>query len=292
MPAPQARTTSPIAYCPRRTILDNLLVDAAAEAGAEIRQGFTVEEIIVEGGRAVGIKGRSKHGGPVTEHAAVIVGADGRHSMVSEAVHPEQYREKPPLLAGYYSYWSGLPMDGRFESYIRDRRGFAVAPTHDDLTLVIAGWPYAEFAENKKDIEGSYLKTIELAPAFAERLRGATREAPFAGAAVPNYFRKPYGPGWALVGDAGYNKDFITAQGILDAFRDAELCATALDDLSQARGRSRMPWANISVPGTRKLGRCTTSLANSQRWSLRRPSCNSSLGQFTATRRRWTDLRV
>ena len=57
-----------------------------------------------------------------------------------------------------------------------------------------------------------------------------TREAPFAGAAVPNYFRKPYGPGWALVGDAGYNKDFITAQGILDAFRDAELCATALDE--------------------------------------------------------------
>jgi 2-polyprenyl-6-methoxyphenol hydroxylase-like FAD-dependent oxidoreductase len=94
---------------------------------------------------------------------------------------------------------------------------------------VIAAWPYVEFAKNKKDIEGSYLKTIELAPAFAERLRRATREAPFAGAAVPNYFRKPYGPGWALVGDAGYNKDFITAQGILDAFCGAELCTTALD---------------------------------------------------------------
>ena len=76
--------------------------------------------------------------------------------------------------------------------------------------MVIAGWPYAEFAENKKDIEGNYLKTIELAPAFADRLRGARREARFAGAAVPNYFRKPYGPGWALVGDAGYNRDFIT----------------------------------------------------------------------------------
>jgi 2-polyprenyl-6-methoxyphenol hydroxylase-like FAD-dependent oxidoreductase len=149
---------------------------------------------------------------------------------VSEAVHPEQYREKTPLMAGYYSYWSGLPMEGRFETYIRDKRGFAIVPTHDDLTLVIAAWPYVEFAKNKKDIEGSYLKTIELAPAFAERLRSATREAPFAGAAVPNYFRKPYGPGWALVGDAGYNRDFITAQGILDAFRDAELCAMALDD--------------------------------------------------------------
>lgn len=220
----------PPAYCPRRTILDKLLVDAAAESGAEVREGFTVEEIIIEGDRAVGIKGRSRHGSSNTERADVIVGADGRHSMVSEAVHPEQYREKPPLMAGYYSYWSGLPTDGRFETYIREKRGFAVAPTHGDLTLVIVGWPYAEFAENRKDIEGSYLKTIELAPAFAERLRGAKREAPFAGAAVPNYFRKPFGPGWALVGDAGYNKDFITAQGILDAFRDAELCATALHE--------------------------------------------------------------
>ena len=142
---------------------------------------------------------------------------------------PQQYDEKPPLLVAYYTYWSGLPMDGRFETYIREKRGFAAVPTHDDLTLVIAGWPYAEFAENKKDIEGNYLKTIELAPDFADRLRGAKQEARFAGAAVPNYFRKPYGPGWALVGDAGYNKDFITAQGIMDAFRDAERCATALD---------------------------------------------------------------
>ena len=221
---------NPVAYCPRRTILDKLLVDAAAESGAEIRQDFTVEEIIFDGGHAVGIKGRSKHGGTLTEYATAIVGADGRHSIVGEAVHAEQYRQRPPLMAGYYSYWSGLPMDGRFETYIRDKRGIAVAQTHSDLTLVIAAWPYAEFADNKKDIEASYMKTIALAPTFAERLRGATREAPFAGAAVPNYFRKPYGPGWVLVGDAGYNKDFITAQGILDAFRDAELCTTALDE--------------------------------------------------------------
>jgi 2-polyprenyl-6-methoxyphenol hydroxylase-like FAD-dependent oxidoreductase len=149
--------------------------------------------------------------------------------MVAEAVQSEQYDEKPPLLVAYYTYWSGLPMDGRLENYIRDLRGFAAAPTHDDLTMVIAGWPYAEFAENKKDIEGNYLKAIALAPAFADRLRGAKRGAHFSGAAVLNYFRKPYGPGWALVGDAAYNKDFITAQGIMDAFHDAELCSNALD---------------------------------------------------------------
>ena len=120
-------------------------------------------------------------------------------------------------------------MDGRVENYVRDKRGFAVMPTHDNLTLVIAGWPYAEFAENKNDIEGNYLRTIELAPLLADRLRGAKREARFAGAAVPNYFRRPFGPGWVLVGDAGYNRDFITAQGIMDAFHDAERCAAALD---------------------------------------------------------------
>jgi flavin-dependent dehydrogenase len=221
---------APVAYCPRRTVLDKLLIDAAAEAGAEVREGFAVDELLTDGGRVVGIKGRSSGGKTVIERARVVIGADGRSSLVAEAVRPEQYNERPPLLAGYYSYFSGLPMEGRFETYIRPQRGYAAMPTNDGLTAVIAGWPYAEFAANKDDIEGNFLRTIDLAPEFAERLRRAKREARFAGAAVPGYFRKPYGPGWALVGDAGYNKDFITAQGILDAFRDAELCVNALHE--------------------------------------------------------------
>jgi 2-polyprenyl-6-methoxyphenol hydroxylase-like FAD-dependent oxidoreductase len=224
-------TEAPVGYCPRRTILDKLLVEAAAQSGAEVREGFVVEELLIEHGRPVGIKGRSKEGGSVIERAQVVIGSDGLRSLVAETVRPAQYDERPPLLAGYYTYWSGLPMAGRFETYIRHRRGFGVAPTHDDLTMVIVGWPYAEFAENKKDIEGHYLQTIDLAPAFAERLRGAKREARFTGMAVPNYFRKPYGPGWVLVGDAGYNRDFITGQGMMDAFHDAELCAAALDSV-------------------------------------------------------------
>ena len=120
-------------------------------------------------------------------------------------------------------------MNGRFETYVRDDRGFAAAPTNDDLTLVVGGWPYRQFEESKSHIEEAYLAMFERAPAFAERLHSATRETRVVGTAVPNFFRKPFGPGWALVGDAGYNKDFITAQGISDAFRDAELCANALD---------------------------------------------------------------
>jgi 2-polyprenyl-6-methoxyphenol hydroxylase-like FAD-dependent oxidoreductase len=218
----------PVAYCPRRTVLDKLLVESAVGAGVEVREGFTVGEVLIEAGVVVGIKGHSSGGAIVTERSRLVVGADGRHSVVAAAVHPEQYNERPPLLAPYYTYWRDLPMDGRFETYIRAYRGFAAAPTHDGLTLTVGGWPYAEFEANKKDVEANFLKMFELAPAFAERVRGATRVAPFAGTPVSGFFRKPYGPGWALVGDAGYNKDPITAQGISDAFRDAQLCADAV----------------------------------------------------------------
>lgn len=220
----------PVAYSPRRTVLDKLLVDAASESGAEVREGFTVEDVLIEDGRVVGIRGHGKDGNLVTEHAHVVVGADGRHSRIAEAVRPEQYNETPPLLCGYYTYWSGLPTYGRFETFIRPERGWAAMPTHDDLTLVVGGWPMAEFEANRTDVEGNYLKMFEIEPEFAERLRGAKREARIVGTNVPNFFRKPYGPGWALVGDAGYNKDFITAQGISDAFSHAELCANALDE--------------------------------------------------------------
>jgi flavin-dependent dehydrogenase len=220
---------TPLAYAPRRTVLDMLLVDAASEAGAEVRQGFTVDEVLFEDGRATGVRGHHQGGQSVREDARVVIGADGRRSLVARAVGAERYHERPPLLGAYYSYFSGLPMDGRFEVYIRDRRSFAAWPTHDGLTLVIAGWPHAELGAVRKDVEGAYRAMFALAPSFDERLRAARREARFAGAAVPGYFCKPFGPGWALVGDAGYNKDFITAQGIHDAFRDAEGCAAALD---------------------------------------------------------------
>ena len=221
---------SPVAYCPRRTVLDPLLVEAAAQSGAEVREGFGVDEVIIEDGRVTGIRGSGKDGPSVTERARIVVGADGLRSFVARSVSAEHYNEHEPRLCGYYSYWSGLPYDGRFSTYIRDDRGFATAPTNDGLTLIVGGWPYAQLEANKSDIEGNYLRMFEFVPEFADRLKNAKRETRVVGTAVPNFFRKPFGTGWALVGDAGYNKDFITAQGISDAFRDSELLATAIDE--------------------------------------------------------------
>ena len=96
-------------------------------------------------------------------------------------------------------------------------------------------WPYSEFESNKTDVERHFLEAIDLAPDFAHRLRTARRVERYAGMAVHGYFCTPFGPGWALVGDAGYNRDFITAQGIQDAFRDAELCVRALDETYSGR---------------------------------------------------------
>ncbi len=131
------------AYGPRRTILDKLLVDAAAEAGAEVREAFTVEEILSEDGAVTGIRGHSKGGDSMTEKAKVVIGADGKHSLLAKAVEPETYNERPSQLAMYYAYWSDLPVDR-----IRDarsarssRRGWAALPTHDGLTCMPFGWP-------------------------------------------------------------------------------------------------------------------------------------------------------
>ena len=255
--SPQAIDGVSQAYCPRRTVLDKLLVDAAADAGVEVREGFTVSDILADNGTVTGIRGHSRGGDSVTEKAKVVIGADGKHSLLAKAVNPEHYDERPSRLALYYAYWSDFPVDS-FETTIRaeHRRGWAAAPTNDGLTCVPFGWPRQEFDRNKKDIEGNMRAAFDLAPEFAERMRGAKRESKFIGSAeLPGYFRKPFGPGWALVGDAGYHKNPITAMGINDAFRDAELVAGALDeaftgrrsfeegmsDYQQTRDRETMP---------------------------------------------------
>ena len=223
------------AYCPRRTVLDKLLVDAAAEAGAEVREGFTVEEVVLDGDRVAGIRGHDRAGRSVTERARVLVGADGKHSRVAAAVGAPSYHERPMAEGAYYSYWSGVAVE-HFELFVRPGRAVAAVPTHHGQTLVLASWATPDFEAFRVDVEGNFLATVALAPSLAERLRAGRREERFhASGHLPGFFRRPYGPGWALVGDAGYTVDPSTAQGITNAFRDAERVAAALDDALSGR---------------------------------------------------------
>jgi flavin-dependent dehydrogenase len=213
------------AYAPRRTVLDALLVEAAAEAGAEVRTGFSVDELVFSGGAVVGVRS-----GDSVERARVVIGADGRNSLVARAVHAADYDERPGLACAYYTYWGGID-SGDVELYARDgRMVMGGAATNDGLRIVIVFWPKAEFHAVRADVERSFHDALALAPPLAERLATGERADRFYGIGdLPFWYREPFGPGWALVGDAGYHKDPITAQGISDAFRDSELLADALD---------------------------------------------------------------
>lgn len=223
------------AYAPRRVVLDAILVNAAVEAGAELWEGCTVDELLTDDGTAAGpqvrgIRGHLRNGRTVSATAAVVVGADGMRSPVAARVGAPTYLERPAQQGTYFTYWSGLP--SRVNTlYPRPYRSVVTIPTNNDLTLVAVNWTIDDYRAVRHDIEGHYHRTIaEAAPELAEQLRGGRREDRWIGAAVPSHFRRPYGPGWALVGDAGYLKDPCTAQGITDAFLHAELLANALDD--------------------------------------------------------------
>ncbi|MBP7620279.1 MAG: NAD(P)/FAD-dependent oxidoreductase [Gemmatimonadales bacterium] len=234
-------------FCPRRTVLDSLLLHAAAEAGADVREGLLVDDLLVAGDRVVGIRGHGRDAHRVEDHARIVIGADGVNSFVARAVRAPEYDVRPVAACGYYSYFSGVRQDD-IELYVRDHHAFGGAPTNDGLHLVMVNWPARDFAAVRADIEGHVWRALDSAPGFAARVREGRREDTWHGTAgVPGYFRKPYGKGWALVGDASYNKDPITAQGISDAFIEAEMLATALTAEWSGAGMHEERWAALET---------------------------------------------
>jgi 2-polyprenyl-6-methoxyphenol hydroxylase-like FAD-dependent oxidoreductase len=225
-PAPVDGTSA--AVCIRRTIIDPLLTDAAIEVGAEVRFGVTVNELVVEDGRVVGIRGHDACGELVEERAHVVVGADGARSFVARAVDAPMLDHRPATTVAVYSYWRGLEVGG-IELYVRPGRFFVAAPTNDELTFVTVQFPVAESARVREHVADAFLDAVSDVPSLAARLESAERAERYRFAQIPDSFvRQSYGPGWALVGDAACHKDPVTAQGMLDAVRDAELLATAI----------------------------------------------------------------
>jgi flavin-dependent dehydrogenase len=201
----------PAGLAPRRAPLDGVLLD----------------DLVFDDGRVIGIEGRGD-GKSVAERARFVVGADGRNSRVAKKVEAPVYDAAPTLTIWYFSYWSGVPGDA-LELYQRERRIIFAFPTNDGLYAVFVGWPTPELDAVRRDPERALLAVVDQVPELAERVRGGQREERLLGATqLPNFLRRPGGPGWALVGDAGCHKDPVLALGVCDAFRDAELLAEAL----------------------------------------------------------------
>ncbi len=214
-------------FCTRRTVLDSLLVTAAADAGVEIRESFVVDKLLSADDAVVGVRGHGR-GSAVEERARVVIGADGVNSFVARQVRALEYDGRPAATCCYYSYFTGIEQ-ADIELYVRERCAFGGAPTNDGAHIVMVNWPAGDFPEVRVDIESHVWRALGESPGFQARVRAGHRADKWHGTAgVPAYFRKPYGNGWALVGDAGYNRDPITAQGISDAFIDAEMLSEAL----------------------------------------------------------------
>ncbi len=212
---------------PRRIVMDKILIDHAVRAGVDFREDCKLESLTFDGERVSGIR-YSNGKGSLEERCRVVIGADGRNSLVARSVKAPVYEEKPVITCLYYTYFSGVPMK-ELSLLLLDHQGMAMVPTHDDQVCIPQSWPIEQFKTIRSDIEGNYMRSFKKSTLLSELMANAKREDKFYGMTdLPNFFRKPYGPGWALVGDAAHHKDPIAGQGIMDAFISAELVVDAL----------------------------------------------------------------
>ncbi|MFD3702475.1 NAD(P)/FAD-dependent oxidoreductase [Nocardia sp. NPDC058658] len=225
-------------YCPRRTVLDEILVDAAGEAGAEMIQGFTVTGLLRDGDRVAGIRGRVGDGPEQEFRARLVIGADGANSIVAKEVGAATYEGSPAACFIYYSYYEGVDWGMQHRTGFGEQQ-FASWPTNDGLALVAVMRKRDRFRDFRTDPDAGVQEIVDqIDPEIGARLRDTgKRVEPFRPMLYPdNYRRQSFGPGWALVGDAGYHKDPFTGWGITDAFKYSQLLADLVhESLSGAR---------------------------------------------------------
>jgi 2-polyprenyl-6-methoxyphenol hydroxylase-like FAD-dependent oxidoreductase len=214
-------------YAPRRTVLDPIFVDAAVAAGVDVRFGIAVTDVECAGhGAVTGIVGRTRDGQPFRARARIVVGADGIRSTIAERVGAPVERIGTSAAAVTYGYWSGLATDG-YEWNFRPDAASGVIPTNDGQVCVFASASPRRIGRG--GLEPLVRIVAESSPDLAARLAAATPPSAlrtFTG--QPGHVRRSWGRGWALVGDAGYFKDPLSAHGLTDALRDAELLARGI----------------------------------------------------------------
>ncbi|GAA0252674.1 NAD(P)/FAD-dependent oxidoreductase [Cryptosporangium japonicum] len=212
---------------PRRTVLDPALVDAAVRAGAEVRYGFEVTALDVDvEGRVTGVRARSRRGPEVAVRAGLVVGADGVRSAVARLAGAVVVHQARDAGAYVYGYWSGVEPAG-YEWAYRPSVAAGFIPTNDGRVCVFTGASPARVGRGGRAVFDALL--AEASPGLAARVAAGTPHGivrTFPGR--PGYLRRAWGPGWALVGDAGSWKDPIGTSGLSDALRDAELLADAV----------------------------------------------------------------
>ncbi|MCT8328172.1 NAD(P)/FAD-dependent oxidoreductase [Albidovulum sediminis] len=211
---------------PRRAILDAALAGAAAAAGAELRYGTGLAGLVRDAaGRVCGAELRLPSGGIETVRAPIVIGADGRRSAVARLAGAGILHRGRHAAACAYRYVEGLPNRGYRWHYAAGAAG-GVIPTNEGLSCVFVALPPPVLAEARAAGWEALLRHV---PTLGDDLASARPvTAPVVFPGLPGYFRQSAGPGWALVGDAGYFRDPITAHGITDAFRDAEILAGAV----------------------------------------------------------------
>ena len=217
-------------YAPRRTVLDSVLVDGARQAGDDVRHGHALVDLVFERqGRVTGAVIAADGQRMREVMADLVIGADGVHSKVAGLVGAQKHYEASHTVCSIYGYVEGHPFDG-YHWYFDEGAAAGAIPTND-ATCVFAGVSSAIVAELRRDLlREVYREGLRAASPRLEALVATvglpTRLRAFPG--VPSYLRESVGPGWALVGDAGYFRDPITAHGMTDALREAELLTQAV----------------------------------------------------------------
>ncbi len=230
-------------YAPRRHLLDRILVDAAGGAGAEVRHGTKVTGLLRDArGRVTGVRTVDRRGVETPMHARYVVGADGIRSTVAAAAGASLLGRGQHASAVRYTYVRGLDLRGYQWGY-GNGAAAGLIPTNDDEHCVFVATSPQRMRTLRLGRSSDELLDL-LVGLAAPDLRGPLAAARRVGrhhgwAGVPGFHRQPWGPGWVLVGDAGYYKDPIGSHGITDALRDAELAAGALlDGLSDPRSEA------------------------------------------------------